>query len=293
VVGASLFQPVKNHMKPVNDVPTEKKSLLDPILTPDASDAEESDDSVLLKNKNCKNCVDCVEAGKNNDKLNIKNCEKKHIEEENERDDAPLISVQRTCWKKFISLMDLDLLKDLTFLNIVFGVALAYTESAGLNRADTAMCMSVLAGADIVSRLTLPTITQILGFSCRLSYLIGAAALILARALLAEQKSYTGLIAISALCGYVRAATVVNQNLVLSEHCKASRLPAALGLGMCVKGAFVITIGQFLGWLRDYTGSYSLCIHAQNILLILIVITWVPELLYKYCKRKSDKLPLR
>lgn len=65
--------------------------------------------------------------------------------------------------------------------------------------------------------------------------------------MLAEQKSYTGLIAISALCGYVRAATVVNQNLVLSEHCKASRLPAALGLGMCVKGAFVITIGQFLG----------------------------------------------
>lgn len=92
MVGASLFQPVKNHMKPVNDVPTEKKSLLDPILTPDTSDAEESDDSVLLKNKNCKNCVDCVEAGKNNDKLNIKNCEKKHIKEENERDDAPLIS---------------------------------------------------------------------------------------------------------------------------------------------------------------------------------------------------------
>lgn len=37
----------------------------------------------------------------------------------------------------------------------------------------------------------------------------------------------------------------------------------------------------FLGWIRDYTGSYSICLHAQNILLIIVIIIWLPEILYR------------
>lgn len=57
----------------------------------------------------------------------------------------------------------------------------------------------------------------------------------------------------SAIYGYVRAATVVNQNLTISEYASEDKLAGALGLNMIAKGVFVMTIGQFLG-------EFALCI---------------------------------
>lgn len=55
---------------------------------------------------------------------------------------------------------------------------------------------------------------------------------------------------------------------------------------MCIKAIFVITVGLLLGWIRDYTLSYSICLHAQNVLLIIVVCCWTIELMYKkYYKR--------
>lgn len=67
---------------------------------------------------------------------------------------------------------------------------------------------------------------------------------------LAMQTSFPATVAASALCGYVRAATVINQNLTVSEYCennKGSHLASALGLNMVSKGIFVLTLGQFFG----------------------------------------------
>lgn len=57
----------------------------------------------------------------------------------------------------------------------------------------------------------------------------------------------TELLVMSAVFGYVRAATVVNQNLVVSEYATKDQLPGALGLNMVAKGVAVISIGQLLG----------------------------------------------
>lgn len=51
----------------------------------------------------------------------------------------------------------------------------------------------------------------------------------------------------SLITGYIRAGTVVNQNLTISEYCSQDQLPYALGLNMVNKGLVVITLGQFLG----------------------------------------------
>lgn len=131
---------------------------------------------------------------------------------------------------------------------------------------------------------------------------------------LAQQTTFTWIVVGSLLCGYIRAASVVNQNLTVSEYCSESSLPAALGLNMVAKGVFVLSAGQFLGkyfyislqqiaaitilyliipnrnednnkqsniflgWLRDYTHSFSLCIHYQNIILISVAISWTLEI---------------
>lgn len=107
--------------------------------------------------------------------------------------------------------------------------------------------MSILAAADLLSRLTLPTVTDKMKVSCRVTFLIGAILLTLTRAILAETSDRNGLIIMSAIYGYVRAATVVNQNLTISEYTSQDKLAGAIGLNMVTKGFLVITVGQFLG----------------------------------------------
>lgn len=120
-------------------------------------------------------------------------------------------------------------------------------ETAGLSTSDVALCMSVLAGTDLASRLTLPTLTDKFKISCRTLFLCGGFLLLIIRTILAGTLHRTNLICMSALYGYFRAAIVVNQNLTISEHVTQDRLAGALGLNMIMKGIFVITIGQILG----------------------------------------------
>lgn len=141
--------------------------------------------------------------------------------------------------------------------------------------------MSILAGADLLSRLTLPTLTDRLKISCRSTFLLGSILLTCTRAALAETSDRYQLIIMSAIYGYVRAATVVNQNLTISEYTSQDKLAGAIGLNMVTKGILVMTVGQFLGWIRDYTGSYPVCLHAQNVLLIIVIVMWTPEILHR------------
>lgn len=126
-------------------------------------------------------------------------------------------------------------------------------ETANLTRGDTALCMSILATADLASRLTLPTLTDKLKLSCRAVFLIGAILLTISRTILAETLDRHKLIIMSAIYGYIRAATVVNQNLTISEYASQDKLGSALSLNMIAKGIFVMTIGQFLGELSIQT----------------------------------------
>ncbi|XP_031622825.1 monocarboxylate transporter 12 [Contarinia nasturtii] len=289
LIGASFFQPIEWHMKRKSGF-SEKKMLLHPcrhnankhtyheVMTTDAEyDDDDGDSKQIL----------------NSDTISI---------------DSGAVLIKQPTWKQRISkAFDLNLMCDLQFVSIAIGLSLAYTasinfsmlfpyflqEEGGLSRSDCALCMSVLATFDLASRLTLPTITDKLKLSCRVIFLIGAMLLTLTRAILAETTNRTSLIIMSALYGYVRAATVVNQNLTISEYTSQDKLASALSLTMIMKGVFVMTLGQFLGWIRDYTGSYSICLHVQNILLIIVIIIWLPEILYrKFWKMKRRHHPV-
>lgn len=76
---------------------------------------------------------------------------------------------------------------------------------------------------------------------------MGAILLTVTRAILAETTDRTNLMVMSAIYGYVRAATVVNQNLTVSEYATQDKLASSLSLNMIMKGIFVMTIGQLLG----------------------------------------------
>lgn len=67
---------------------------------------------------------------------------------------------------------------------MAFGMIVPFflLEEIRLSRDDTALCMSVLSAADIVARLTLPSITHFLNITNRTTFMWGALLLAGARA---------------------------------------------------------------------------------------------------------------
>lgn len=141
--------------------------------------------------------------------------------------------------------------------------------------------MSILAGFDLLSRLTFHLFTDSFGLSHRSIFMIGTLSLGIVRSVLAELTNYTALIITCSLYGYVRALVVVNQLLTISEFCSKwcpEKLPGAIGLNMILKGVAVISIGPVFGYIRDVTNSYTLSFHTHNILLSIAMIIWITEL---------------
>lgn len=173
-----------------------------------------------------------------------------------------------------------------------------------------------MAGADIICRLLLPCITDKLKIPYRVIFLLGTVGLLISRAgkfkiihphpqpskitqflfffpALAESVDLTSIIVMSVFTGMTKSATVLNNNLTISGHVKPEKLPGGLGLNMISKGILVITIGQLLGWIRDFTDSYVLCLHAQNALLLLVIVVWTPEIFFRYRKYLKEKRKAR
>lgn len=82
---------------------------------------------------------------------------------------------------------------------------------------------------------------------------------------------------------------IVARNIAISENCRMDQVPAAVGLGMLTMGIIVPPAGYFLGWIRDYSGSYVTCITAQNILLVILLVTWIPDMVYLLLKERRQK----
>jgi hypothetical protein len=74
-------------------------------------------------------------------------------------------------WRRFAGLMDIDLLRDGIYLNILFGLSIFYVAemnfkmvtpfflaSLGYSKADVAYCLSVSALTDILARIIVPPI---------------------------------------------------------------------------------------------------------------------------------------
>lgn len=198
--------------------------------------------------------------------------------------------------------MDLELLKDVVFWSIIVGMALVYTATinftmvfpnflkydAQLDSQMVASCMSVVAGADIIFRLLLPCLTDRLRIPYRVVFLMGTAGLLLARLQLAGSTNLPVILSMSVLIGMTKSATVINNNLTISAYCRSDKLAGGLGLSMISKGVIVITVGQLLGWIRDYTKSYVICLYAQSIVLLLVVLVWAPEIYYRYKIQKRN-----
>ncbi|XP_053616006.1 monocarboxylate transporter 12-B-like [Plodia interpunctella] len=207
---------------------------------------------------------------------------------------------------KIFVLFDISLLSSPRFLNILLGTALAVTsiqnfsmlfplflqKSVMLNKEQTAICMSAVAAADISGRLILPVFQDKFQIRARWMLIMTSVWLIVARQILAYQSELTILILMSCIYGFGRSMIVVARNIAISENCRMDQVPAAVGLGMLTMGIIVPPAGYFLGWIRDFTESYVICITAQNMLLVVLLVMWIPDMLILYMQDKRKKKAL-
>lgn len=88
-------------------------------------------------------------------------------------------------WRRFADLMDVDILKDKIYLNILFGLSIFYVAemnfkmvtpfffaNLGYSKTDVAYCLSMTAISDIAARVVLPPICDRFDIQKRLIFFV-------------------------------------------------------------------------------------------------------------------------
>ncbi|KAL0851274.1 hypothetical protein ABMA28_007109 [Loxostege sticticalis] len=312
IAGTLLIQPVEWHMKKVEvEVEVDEKLQLLENKHKDIVIRKDSITNGELTNKMGRRAtepsiVGTVKNGHENGLNGHKSESHKDVTYNNSKpadNNVIIVAPQKKSWlKKLYDLFDISLLSSPRFLNIIIGTALSVTsiqnfsmlfpfflqKVASLNKQQTAFCMSAVAGADICGRLILPVFQDKYRIKARWMLIMTSVWLIITRQILAYQTGFGVLIAMSCLYGFGRSMVIVARNIAISENCKPEQVPAAVGLGMLTMGIIVPPAGYFLGWIRDYTGSYVICITAQNLLLVVLLATWIPDMLLLWIHEKRE-----
>ncbi|XP_050348008.1 monocarboxylate transporter 12-B-like isoform X2 [Nymphalis io] len=306
ICGTMLIQPVEWHMKKVEEevVIDEKMHLL------------EENNKDINKNKEYNGNTDVNQKGQvtvlavaseNGVDKNIsqspKETNKNGVSKEKLNGTQNVPKPKKTLMRKIYELFDISLLSSPRFLNIIIGTALTVVSIqnfsmlypfflqviAAMDKQQTAYCMSAIAFADIIGRLVLPALQDKYNIKARMMLILTSTWLIVVRQILAYQTDLYVLLTLSALYGFGRSMIIVARNIAISEQCRMDQVPSAVGLGMLTMGIIVPPVGYFLGWIRDHTGSYALCITAQNLLLVLFLVMWIPDMILIFFNERKEK----
>ncbi|KAH8342654.1 hypothetical protein KR067_008409 [Drosophila pandora] len=211
-------------------------------------------------------------------------------------------------WRRFADLLDIDMLKDKMFLNLLFGLSIFYVAemnfkmvtpfffaNLGYEKADVAFCLSITAITDIAARIVLPPIFDRTTIKKRTIFLVSIIFVALTRSIMAEQTEWTSLMVWLSICGFFRGSALSNFTLTVSEYCSLEKLPSAFGWHLVGKALFVISFGPLIGLIRDITDSYPICIHTQSVCIMMCAFAWGIEYLVEYIhsrRRTADAAQL-
>ncbi|RZF34268.1 hypothetical protein LSTR_LSTR010242 [Laodelphax striatellus] len=202
--------------------------------------------------------------------------------------------------KRLVRLFDLDLLSEPVFFNIWLGMSLEFTSEMnfalmvpfilrdwGYDTKKTAQLMSIMAVADVLTRLVAPFIGRKAKIPARYIYMISIVVLIgLKFSLVLAETESTRLVVFIAL-GIGRGFRALFRALVVPNHVPIEKLASASGLQTALNGVFLITFGPVLGYIKDVMKSYSWYLTVLNLLAALTVVLWLCEILIRICKHRK------
>ncbi|XP_050084066.1 monocarboxylate transporter 12 [Anopheles aquasalis] len=217
------------------------------------------------------------------------------VSDSTERDSKPA-----TKWQILVDFLDLTLLKDPIYVNIVLGISFAlYSDLAfftlqpmylfmmAFSKADVSLIIAIGAGADLISRIFLAISSTFFNIKARYVYLAGALFTIVARFAFLCVFDFYGMAIVTAIMGFLRTWIHVPLPLVFSEYLPQERFPSGYGLFMFLQGNITFAIGPIVGYIRDVTGSYTISFHCLTLMMALCVIPWFFEICYYRLQRKA------
>ncbi|XP_055300591.1 uncharacterized protein LOC129567563 [Sitodiplosis mosellana] len=331
IFGMLVMHPIEWHHKTIK-VPVEKEEEEEEerlMISTEKQSAvkitvilkEDEKQTIDPENLNRFSVPDLVENMKQNDAIILKNKRSKSLDPNGFNDLKSRISsimslnemsgdiimnndrAQNGKWKKVVDFLDLTLLKDLVYVNIVLGTTFAlysdnsfftlepmYLFELGFSKADTAKIISAGAAADLSSRLFLAVTSFFIQVKARYVYLAGAIATIFVRFVFLTVSDFYGMVIVTAAMGFFRTFVHVPLALVYGEYLPQERFPSGYGLFMCVSGNIAFLISPFIGWIRDVTKSYVICFHSLTLLMALCAVPWLIEIIWlKLHPRKTEK----
>lgn len=205
---------------------------------------------------------------------------------------------------RFSKFMDLDLLTDGVYLNILYGLSMCivaemnfklivpfFLSNLGFTHSEIAFALSSMAVSDICARIVVPPVMDRITFSRRATFIFGSICVALGRSCLALQTTIGPIITILVIIGFFRGISLTSFPLVLTEYASGNNFPSVLGLSMVSRGIFIAIFGPLSGYIRDVTNSYPLFIHSQTVLMTSVLIAWIIEIIILRSKNNKPAIP--
>ncbi|ALC48711.1 CG8051 [Drosophila busckii] len=202
-------------------------------------------------------------------------------------------------YKKIVIFFDLDLLRDITYVNLAVGITLInfveinfailtpfILDDLGFDKSQIAFAMSLLGFFDLIIRFLIPLITAKLSWSNRTFFVVGILGMCFGRVLLSMTRNFYVMVAIFLWLGLNKAFRTVFWSLIIPSHVPLKRLPAAAGLQLLMSGTFSMMFGPIIGLVRDAT-SYAFTLNCLNALCAMAIFFWYLEDCIRSRRRKS------
>lgn len=223
-------------------------------------------------------------------------------EEKTESDDllGKIKQPEKSSLMKFIEDLDLALLKDKSFLNILIGLTIIalgelnffvlvpfILEEAGFTDKQISLTMSVLAGVDISVRFLGPFATQKLRLGNKSLFAIGILAIAIGRFITVMTQDFHVIIFAFTLLGFGKALRTIIRPLIVADYVPLKQLPAASGLLLVATALFSFSAGPLFGLCKEYLG-YAVTVHIINGFSFICLLSWGIETLIIKISGKID-----
>ncbi|XP_060663494.1 uncharacterized protein LOC132796362 [Drosophila nasuta] len=192
-------------------------------------------------------------------------------------------------YRKVVIFFDLDLLRDITYVNLAVGITLInfveinfailtpfILSDLNFKPDQIAFAMSLLGLFDLIVRFLVPLITAKFNFSNRTFFVIGILGMCIGRIFLSMTSNFYVMAAIFLWLGLNKAFRTVFWSLIIPSYVPLKRLPAAAGLQLLMSGLFSMAFGPVIGLIRDRT-SYAFTLNCLNALCIIAIAFWYLE----------------
>ncbi|XP_034839123.1 monocarboxylate transporter 9-like [Maniola hyperantus] len=212
----------------------------------------------------------------------------------------PIIKNKEGKWQTVAEYLDLTLLKDLIYDNIIFGMAMTFfadltfftleplfLDKNHLSKAEIANIIAVGGATDMSARLLLGVSGQFFRMNSRYMFYAGALFAAVFRLVFIQFTTYIPLLILTGILGALRSLVHIAQPIVMADHVPIERYPPAYGLYMLLAGALSLSVGPMIGFIRDYTGSYAIAFVMLAICNFCCVVPWTFEAIILFIKRRQ------